>query len=1053
MPLNKSLLLIFFLVITSACANAQNYYFKHYKVENGLSNNSVLCSLQDKNGFLWLGTKDGLNRFDGYTFKVFRNDPDDKLSIGNNFILSLHEDNDGVLWVGSNNGLYQYDGNSEGFSLLKGTDNEIRDIEMDHQGNIWFIEGLTIHKYQKEKKLHQTYPTNQFFTATSICSSPNGTIWVSSEDGTIKQYDPFHDSFYSYDVFKHSRNSVSKWIEEVYAINDTMLFIGTSNQGVKLFNTKSADYVDILTYNADQTGIFVRDFIKSNDQEYWIATESGIFIYNLKTKNIINLKNKFGDPYSVSDNAVYTLFKDREGGIWAGTYFGGINYYSKQFNSFHKAYHTNSKNSLMGNVIREFCKDQYGNLWIGTEDAGLNKLNTKTGIYEHYQPTGSKSSISYSNIHGLFAIGNELWIGTFEHGMDVMDIRTGKVIRHYDGSNKQYTLKNNFVHDIHLTKSGAIIIATARGLYKYNSQNGSISIMTEFPDHVFYTKILERNDHTLWVGTYREGVYYYNPQTGAQGNFKNQAFNKNSINGNRINDLYEDSNQNLWLATENGFSKYNPSLNNFTRYTTKEGLPSNVVYGILEDQYKKLWISTAKGLVAFNPADGEMVVYSKSNGLLSDQFNYNSAYKDADGRLYFGNVSGFISFQPSQFIPNTFTPPVYITGFQLNNKEIIVRNEGSPLKSSISYTKEIELKYNQSSFSIDFAALSFTAPEMTKYAYKLEGLNKDWTYLKTNRKVYFTELPPGTYTFKVKAAIFGGSWSTEEVKLVINILPPFWATIWAKCLYTLVICAILYYLVRSYHHRTEEKKEKEIYEAKIDFFTNVAHEIKTPLTLIKGPVDHLIESKDELPGFKDMVLILEKNTKRLLDLVTQILDFRQLEINNFSIDLSKVNVTQLLIETSESFQLLARKRNLHFTLDRPPGELFVMADEEALNKILSNLFSNAVKYASNTVEIKLYPLQQNDHFITIEFQNDGYMIPTEMKEKIFEPFFRLKENRKPKGTGIGLSLAKSLTELHQGDLYLKDRQNGMNCFILNLPLQPESDQYSKNAKIKNQLIQ
>ncbi|MEO7768776.1 MAG: ATP-binding protein, partial [Ferruginibacter sp.] len=334
--------------------------------------------------------------------------------------------------------------------------------------------------------------------------------------------------------------------------------------------------------------------------------------------------------------------------------------------------------------------------------------------------------------------------------------------------------------------------------------------------------------------------------------------------------------------------------------------------------------------------------------------------------------------------------------------------------------------------------------------YFMKGLDNEWTEIKPNRKIYFTSLSPGTYTFKLKAAI-NGNWGGKEKKLVITILPPYWATWWAYLVYIVLLISLFYYLLRSYHIIVEDKKEKEIYEAKIDFFTNVAHEIRTPLTLIKGPVENLLEMVDGVPEIKEDVVTMERNTNRLIALVTQILDFRKAETKGFSIDFEKVNITLLLNESYVNFAALAKKRNLDYTIYCPLDDIIALADEEAMNKIFSNLFNNAIKYAQKKVVIKLLPIDENAQSFIIEFENDGLKIPTAMKEKIFEPFYRLKETLKQQGTGIGLALARSLTELHAGNLYLEDTNEGPNVFVLCLPVRQVENRKEK-IKYSTRLI-
>ena len=1044
----RLLIAILFAVST---ANAQPYYFRHYQVESGLSNNSVFCSMQDKNGFMWFGTKDGLNRFDGYRFKTFNIDNKDESSLTRDLISSLALDEKGVLWIGSQKGLYWFNAQQERLVAFNDSMQNVHDLFINKHGQLWFIAGFTACRYDFEKKELTTFPPGQYFNATSICESKDGTMWFSTSDGWIQQFNTSTQSFKRYNVFAHSPAAASKWIEKMLPDRDGSIFIGTSSQGIKEFNVASSDYKDLLTYNADKTTVFVRDIVKANDNELWFATESGIFILNKDTRKFLNLKKKYLDPYSLSDNAVYTLHKDSEGGIWAGTYFGGINYFPNQDFSFQKYFPDYTKNSISGSAVREICEDYLGNIWIGTEDAGLNKLNPRTRQVTHFEPTGASTSIAHSNIHGLLVVQNDLWIGTFEHGLDIMDIRTGKIKKHYAAGPGADDMKSNFIVSLLQTKSGEIYIGSSNGFYKYNAKQDNFSTPEEIPGGGFISCLMEDHAGTIWLGTHERGIFYFNPMTREKGHYVNEPDNKNSLTSNIINAIYEDSFKNVWFATEGGgLCQLSRDKKKFKRYTTKNGLPSNFVFKILEDNKKTLWVTTSKGLVNLDPDQGSSIIYTKANGLLNDQFNYNSGYKDRQGKLYFGSVRGMITFKPDAFSRSLFIPPIYITGFQVHNKELEITQDSSVLKNSILYTDEIILPYDLSSFSVDFAAISYTSPEMTEYSYIMEGPDNEWTYIKSNRKVYFTNLDPGTYTFKVKAGN-NGIWNKQVRELTIQITPPFWATRWAYVLYLVIVGSLFYYLVRIYHRMQEDKKEKAIYQANIEFFTNIAHEIKTPLTLIKGPVENLSDMVGQVPAIKDDVVTMERNTNRLVNLINQILDFRQTETKGFSLDFSPVNLNEILQEAYLTFEPVAKKRNLSYAIDLPSTQINTMADAEALNKIFNNLFSNATKYAESKVNIKLIAPDKEKEKLIIEISNDGYIIPRGMKEKIFEPFFRLKETLKKKGTGIGLALARSLVELHKGDIYLKDPENGMNIFVVRLPYDFGQQKKRSNTKVLSRL--
>ena len=994
---------------------------------------------------MWFGTKEGLNRFDGYHFKLFTTSEDNR-SIYPDFILSLFIDAKGVLWIGSQKGLYWFDVSNERMVRFIDSVTDINSIGADRSGRLWFISRTNVCYYNFTAKRLQQFPSDSFFNATSLCTTDDGAMWFSTDNGLLKKFDTASFTFKTFNLFSHSPVPASRWIQKIKPAGKGSIYAGTTSQGLKQFDEGSGTYTDILTYNPDKTTVFVRDILDNGNGEFWFATESGIFILQTTTGKFINLKKKFLDPYSLSDNAVYTLCRDQEKGIWAGTYFGGLNYFPRQYAAFQKYFPDNTGNSISGSAVREICEDAYGNLWIGTEDAGLNKLNKTTGVFTHFEPTGASSSISYSNIHGLLVNGNDLWIGTFEHGLDIMDIRTGKVKKHYSAGQGRNEMKSNFTLCLFQTHTGDIYLGTSNGFYRFNSKADNFEQPSEIPSHLFVTSLIEDHNHVLWIATHGNGCFWYNPATHESGQFKNEPDNKNSLTNNDINAVFEDSNNNIWFSTEGGgLCKLNDQRKIFSRYTVKNGLPGNFIFKTLEDDQKKLWVTTSKGLVNFDPATGTFKVYTRANGLLNDQFNYHSGYKDATGTLYFGSVKGMISFQPANFMQSNFIPPVYITGFQVYNKELEINKDSSYLHQSIIYTNKITLPYDQSSFSIDFAALSFYSPEMTQYSYMMGGLDKEWTILQSNRKVYFTNLSPGTYTFKLKVGA-NGTFAKNGKELVINITPPIWATWYAWLLYAAAFIGLCYYLILNYHNRTEARKEKEIYEAKINFFTIVAHEIRTPLTLIKGPVENLHEKIDDLPDIKEDVITLERNTSRLITLITQILDFRQTEKKGFSIDFTNVDISAVVQDEYLNFMQVAKKRNLAYSIELPEEHLFARADEEALRKIFSNLFSNAVKYADGLVILRLLPPEKGNGHITAEISNDGFIIPADMREKIFEPFYRLKETIKQKGTGIGLALARSLAELHNGKLYLKEEKSALNTFVLELPLQPEETPKTKQKK-------
>jgi len=1028
---------IAFLFFFSTTIFSQEYYFKHYKVENGMSNNTVLASIQDKDGFLWFGTKDGLNRFDGYHFKTFRSGKDPKTSLGINYIQSLHEFRN-YIWIGTDKGLYSYDKKLEKFTFInEAINNRINDIDNDLKNNLWFISIGTLVKYNVDTKETTMFDGRNSFYATSITCDKNGVIWVSSYDDLYR----YSEATQSFDKINVQLPNTTFSISVIYQLDAASILIGTRNHGIYKYDISSGKTVPFM--NGADGPIFVRQF-KRNKNELWIASESGAYIYDLQHKTVRNLRKSPSDPYAISDNAAYCITIDKENGVWIGTYFGGVNYHQKQYDQFKKYFPRKSENAIVGSAVREIHKDNQGNLWIGTEDAGLNKFNLQTKKFINFQPDGTKSGLSFYNIHGVLPRGNKIWIGTFEHGLDVMDAASGKVIKHYDHTTSNF--KSDFIVSFYENPEKKLYIITSVGIYLYDDQNDSFKICSYFSETTHYTCMFNDKNGNLWAGSYRDGLFYYNPKTKEKIVYRHDYKNDKSISNDFITSVFQDQQNNLWIATENGLNLFDPKTKEFRKFTTKDGFPSNVIYSILQDENQNLCITTSKGLVRFNYKKKSVKIFTTANGLLSDQFNYSSAFRDTNGDMYFGNLNGMISFNPKNFNTYKYNPPIFITGLQINNQDVVVSDEDSPLDESASYIKKITLKNNQSNFNIDFASLSYTAPELTQYWYKLDGISEDWVYLNKNNKVFFTELPSGDYKFRVKSLSASGIWSKEAV-VAITILPPYWASGYAFFLYFLLISGSLYWLLGKYHNMNikesnqkianlNNEKEKEIYHAKIEFFTNVAHEIRTPLTLIKSPLESLLKRTYESPDIIPNLSIMEKNTSRLLNLVNELLDFRKTEIEGLGLTFVETNISILVRQLLSQFSPLIEERNIKVALELGEKNVYAFVDEEAIRKILSNLISNAVKYAKSEVVITLFRDENSLEFIV---KNDGNLIPKGLKSKIFEPFFRILGSETQTGTGIGLSLAHSLTELHNGTLKLQFVDDAMNTFVLQLPLRQKSE--------------
>ena len=1041
----------FITIFCQAQSVEEHYYFKNLSIRNGLSQNTVNAILQDRKGFMWLGTKDGLNRYDGLSFRKFKHDAANPRSIGNSFITSLYEDFNGNIWVGTDAGVYIYYPEKEAFeefdcqSLEKTRiERSVSMIAGDKQGRVWIaVEAQGMFCYDARQKLLRNYPLSEISSNIKCftCDS-GGTLWLGfygdglyySKDNlaTVHPYGSPEDG---------KREFEGGVITKIVQGNYNCLYIGSVKEGVSELNLTSGQVRNLLAIDESGESIFCRDLLPYSDNELWIGTESGIYIYNLRTAQFIHLRASLYDSYSLSDNAIYALYKDREEGLWIGSYFGGVDYYPRQYTYFAKYYPKNIANSLHGKRVREFCRADDGTLWIGTEDGGLNHFNPKTKEFHFFEP-----SAGFTNIHGLCMDGSHLWVGTFSKGLRVIDTRTGVVLRTYTEGHTPHSLNDNSIFSICRTSAGEIYLGTLFGLLRYNRTQDNFDRIPELNGKFVYD-IKEDSYGNLWLATYANGAYCYDVSVRRWKNYVFDAEDEKSLPYDKVLSVFEDSYRQIWLTTQGGgFCLFHPDTETFTRYGLKDGLPNDVVYQIVEDDDRFLWLTTNNGLVRFDPKTMEMKVFSTANGLPTNQFNYRSGFKDEAGNIYLGSINGFVAFDPRTFAENRQVPAVAITDFLLFNKEVPVGETDSPLKSSITFSDKVVLTADQNSFSFRIAALSYQAPRMNKLMYKLEGFDEGWLTIGESPLVTYSNLGYGDYVFKVKASNSDGVWNEQETSLHLSILPPFYLSGWAYCFYVLffmgcLVCVIFYFKRRNYRkqHRQmemlEQEKEREVYHAKIDFFTNVAHEIRTPLTLIKGPLENIILKKEVDSETKEDLYIMKQNTERLLNLTNQLLDFRKTETRGFRLNFTECDVVAVLRETYLRFTSLAKQKGLDFILELPQECFMADVNQEALTKIISNLLNNGVKYASTYLRISLETDEKVFHIRTF---NDGEMIPDTMKEEIFKPFVRLdKEDEVTTGTGIGLALSRSLAELHQGSLMMEKGEE-VNCFCLTLPVNQDS---------------
>ncbi len=1038
----------------SRLSGSPNYTFTHYNINNGLSQNTVRTILQDSKGFMWFGTKDGLNRFDGTTFKVFKSSSESDLN--DNVFHRILQDKNNNIWVATENGVYIFDVLQERFYRFNKTtaknnwvDGVVTEMIVDYDGDIWMsVEGKGIYHYNISEDILNFYTiplVKDGMKKVTMCADNSRGVWafpysspffrIDKKTGEVIQFNLVDGEFF-YHVGEVLR---------VVADSYNHLLVATSQKGVISINTINKTHRILLDKDSYGEPVFARYIERVDPNTLWIGTESGVYIYNTETGEVTNLRHNSSIPYSLSDNAIYSIYKDRDEGIWVGSYFGGVDYYANRHNSFDLFYPIADENSMKGRRVREFCSAPDGRIWIGTEDGGLNLFDPVTDIF---QPLPLALRSLYTNVHALLSDGDYLWIGSYSKGLIRYNMKTEKLIT-YTQSEAPNSISQNSPFALWKDRQGLLWVGTLSGLDVYDYTEDQFNHIERLKG-MSILNIFEDSNGFIWVCTFLDGIYRFDPATDNWKVFQHDAADKSTLPYNKATSVFEDSKGRLWITSQGGgFCLFDRQSETFSTYNSLNGLPNDVVYQIVDDNDGFLWLSTNSGLVQFDPRKGTFRNYRVTNGLKTNQFNYQSSYKTVTGDIYFGSLDGFVRFHPSNFKGSQSEVPLVLTDLFINNMRITPSDKGSPIKQSILYTDKLSLPHHQNSLSIRYAVLNYSGSYTDRVFYRLEGLDKKWLQPADQQTIVYSNLKPGNYELLLG---FSGEDENEPVKSVkrlsIHIRPPFWLNGWAYLLYFLLILSGILLFTRFLYLRNklreqermrefEQQKERELYRSKIDFFTNVAHEIRTPLSLIKAPLSHVIMTGQVSDDVKDNLQIMSKNTDRLLNLTNQLLDFRKTESDAYSLNLYSLNISELTRDTFLSFTPLAKQRGLQFELDLPEQDIIIKVDKEAFLKILSNLLNNAVKYCDSFVRVKAYTVtDEQDKLFHLVVINDGEQIPVQHKEDIFKPFVQIDRDKDHKvaGTGIGLALSKSLAELHKGDLFLGlEEESEFICFHLILP--------------------
>ncbi|MCG8373322.1 MAG: hypothetical protein MI700_07300 [Balneolales bacterium] len=811
--------------------------FEQITTEDGLSQSTINDILQDTRGFLWFATEDGLNRYDGYEFKIYRNDPYDAFSISSNQISTILEDQDGAIWVGTKGGgLNKFDREQDRFLRFQHDETDSKSISHNFvtalfqdplgvilvgtQGGLNILEPAT-----NEFRIYNAVDEHEGISEariTTLYKDRNEFIWIGTAEDGLYQFDRQSFEIKQFRNEPGNTNSLSdNWIVTIYEDRKGEIWFGTQSGGLNHFDPVTERFKAYRAIPGNRNSIsnnWVLSIYEDSRGTFWVGTLNGLNILNRETGDFTNFM-ELNYPINLSNNSITSLYEDRSGVFWVGTQNGALNKFIRSSSESFTVYQNDpsNSNSLSNNNIWAIYEDSQGNVWVGTQGGGVNKLYSDTRTFANFMhDPNDEMSLSNDFVNAIYEdrLGG-IWIGTIE-GLNLYDDELNKFIHFKHDPEDINTISGNIVTTIFEDSKGIIWVGTLNnGLNAYDPETGNFTRFTHSgtnPNSISHNKIwsmFEDDRGNFWVGTHGFGLNKYDR---VRGTFTRYTFDSNdetSISDNFVNVIRQDRDGFLWVGTINGLNKFDPETEVFTRYSTKEGLPNNVIYGIIEDYRGHLWLSTNNGIVDFDPESESMRVYDRGDGLPSNEYRFGAFHKGADGSMYFGGINGIVVFKPDSIRDNPHIPPVVITDFQIFNEYVPISAVGSPLRKSISETDEIVLTWREKVFSFEFSALHFAAPEENNYEYKMEGFDLDWQQVGNRRYVSYTNLPAGqTYTFIVRASNNAGIWNTHGTSIQIKVLPPPWKTWWAYGLYSFLGATILVGFINFQIGKERKKKEQ-----------------------------------------------------------------------------------------------------------------------------------------------------------------------------------------------------------------------------------------------------
>jgi len=1063
-------LLASWLLVGQVFAQTHSIRFTPLSLEDGLSQATVTAIAQDPTGFMWFGTQDGLNRYDGYRFIQLKHDPKAPASLRNNSIFALHQEPQGDLWVGTEGGgLSRWDAAAESFvhyteetGAPQGFDRErVRVITRDRNGSLW----LGLHESGLYRFDEKTAKWEQFLNdpdelnslsdnrVRAIYEDRTGRLWIGTLGG-LNLYDRTSGTFTRFNTDPKDPSSISDdQVRSILEDSQRRLWIGTLGGGLNRLDRSTGKFERFTHDENDPASLSenrVRSILEDSDGRLWIGTDRGL--------NLLRADGSFtryghdpSDPSSLSTDRVMSLFQDRAGMIWVGTQGAGLDRWHPLDWTF--GHFSQGMNDLSSNVVHAFAEDNDGLLMIGTLGGGLNLLDRsrasnrvlRNDLQDPFSLTDDRVTALLHDSEG------GLWVGTLAGGLNRRIPGTDRFEHFRADPSNEYSLPNDVVMTIFEDRFGIVWVGTYGGglsrfdrstsrFYTYQAEPGNTASLSGNS----VSTITEDPSGGLWVGTLGDGLNFFDRDAQQFRQFLHDPARDSSISSNEILSLYLDEGGTLWIGTQGGGLNRlerlegNSAATTFERYSEHDGLPNNVVYGILPDGQGGLWMSTVRGLAHFDPGNDSFESFHSSDGLQADEFNLGAYYRSQSGELFFGGMNGFNAFFPDRIERNSAAPSLALTSFLKLNQPAVIDNPLNQLE-------QLNLNYKDYVVSFEFAALDYRSPHLNRYAYKLEGLDKNWIELGTRNQITFTNLAPGPYTLRVRGSNSDGIWSEEGISLPITVSTPFWQQWWAYAFYALVAALLVLRFLQVQRKKEQTRETLRLAaeaahaanEAKSEFLANMSHEIRTPMNGVLGMAT-LMGNTSLTAEQHEHLDIIHKSGDSLLDIINQILDFSKIESRSVEIEHESFDLRVCIEDVLDVLAPGAAQKGLDLGYWLEPGTPeAIVGDRLRTRQILINLVGNGIKFTDEgevMVSVSLNRRANSMEEIQFEIADSGQGVPADKIDRLFKPFSQAdaSASRRFEGTGLGLAISKRLVELMGGKIWLESTEGKGSSFHFTL---------------------